>query len=106
VKTCQSVTTKIKLIPTEEQHQILKETMIRFNEACNYISQIAYEHQTHGQVKVHKLCYHDVREKFGLSSQMGFVPLEMWLKATKQTRNQGKHIPLTSWVQWSATREI
>jgi predicted transposase len=61
-----SVTTKIKLIPADGQHQILKETMIRFNEACHYISQIAFEHKTYGQVKVHKLCYHYVREKFGL----------------------------------------
>jgi IS605 OrfB family transposase len=60
----------VTTIPTEEQHQILKETLIRFNEACHYISQIAFEHQTHSQVKVHKLCYYDVREKFGLSSQM------------------------------------
>jgi predicted transposase len=37
------VTTKIKLLTNEEQHRILKEAMIRFNEACNYISQIASE---------------------------------------------------------------
>jgi predicted transposase len=64
------VTTKIKLLTNDEQHRILKETMIRFNEACNYISQIAFENKTHSQVKVHKLCYYDVKEKFGLSSQM------------------------------------
>jgi putative transposase len=44
--------------------------MIRFNEACNHISQIAFENKTHSQVKVHKLCYYDVKGKFGLSSQM------------------------------------
>jgi IS605 OrfB family transposase len=64
------VTTKIKLLTNEEQHRILKETMIRFNEACNYISQIAFGNQTHSQVKVHKLCYYDVKDRFGLSSQM------------------------------------
>jgi predicted transposase len=37
------VTSKIKLLTNEEQHRILKETMIRYNEACNYISQIAFE---------------------------------------------------------------
>lgn len=64
------VTTKIKLLTNEEQHRILKETMIRFNEVCNYISQIAFENKTHSQVKVHKLCYYDVKAQFGLSSQM------------------------------------
>jgi putative transposase len=64
------VTTKIKLLTSDEQHRILKETMIRFNEACNYISQITFENKTHSQVKVHKLCYYDVKDKFGLSSQM------------------------------------
>jgi predicted transposase len=43
------VTTKIKLITNEEQHRILKETMIRFNEACNYISQIAEQNPQSSQ---------------------------------------------------------
>jgi predicted transposase len=84
------VTTKIKLIPTDEQHRILKETMIRFNEACNYISQIAFEHKTHSQVKVHKLCYYDVKEKFGLSSQMAIRAIGKVVESYKADKKPRK----------------
>jgi predicted transposase len=59
-------TMKIKLIPDAEQHRKLLETMKRFNE----ISRIAFENKTFSKVKIQKLCYYDIREKFGLSAQM------------------------------------
>jgi predicted transposase len=61
---------KIKLITDAEQHRKLLETMKRFNEACNEISRVAFENQTFSKVKIQKLCYYDIREKFGLSAQM------------------------------------
>lgn len=63
-------TLKIKLVPTADQFNKLVETMKRFNCACNYISQIAFDSKTLGKIGIQKLCYYDVREKFGLSSQM------------------------------------
>jgi len=61
---------KIKLITDAEQHRKLLETMKRFNEACNEISRVAFENNTFSKVKIQKLCYYDIREKFGLSAQM------------------------------------
>jgi len=63
-------TAKIKLAVDPEQHQALLGTMARFNQACNHISKIAFESKTFSKFKVHKLCYYDVRNDFGLSSQM------------------------------------
>lgn len=63
-------TLKIKLVPTIEQFNKLIETMKRFNLACNYISQIAFDSKTLGKIGIQKLCYYEIREKFGLSSQM------------------------------------
>jgi len=63
-------TLKIKLVPTTEQFNKLAETMKRFNLACNYISQIAFDSKTLGKIGIQKLCYYDIRAKFGLSSQM------------------------------------
>ena len=40
------------------------------NEACNYISDVAWSTQVFGQFNIHKLVYHDVRAKFGLSAQV------------------------------------
>lgn len=61
---------RIKLLPTDEQHQALLDTMERANAACNYVSAQAWETKTFKQFPLHKLTYYDVREKFGLSAQM------------------------------------
>jgi IS605 OrfB family transposase len=63
-------TLMIKLAPTPEQHKALLETVERFNEACNYISQLAFEHHTASRVKLHHLAYHYLRRHYGLSAQM------------------------------------
>ena len=62
-------TVKIKLLTTTEQQLSLLETMHRFNEACNYISKIAFSKKIFGQVNLHKECYYEVRNKFNLSAQ-------------------------------------
>ena len=63
-------TLMVKLATTPEQFQSLLETMERFNEACNYISELAFCHVTASQVKLHHLAYRYLREHYGLSSQM------------------------------------
>lgn len=64
------LTAKLKLLPTPEQRKLLLETLERANEACNSISQTAWDTQTYRQYDLHKLVYYDVRERFGLSAQM------------------------------------
>jgi len=60
----------LKLVPTIEQHESLLLTLERANNACNYASRVAWEHQTFGQFKLHKLAYRDIREQFSLSAQV------------------------------------
>jgi len=60
----------VKLATNPKQYQSLLETMERFNEACNYISQLAFENHTASQVKLHHLAYYYLREHYGLSAQM------------------------------------
>jgi IS605 OrfB family transposase len=64
------LTAKVKLVPTLEQADALKHTLETANAACNYISERAWEERTFRQYSLHKLVYHAVRERFGLSSQM------------------------------------
>jgi putative transposase len=63
-------TVKIKLLTTVEQHSKLLETMKQFNQACNFISRIAFESKNFSKVNLHHAVYYEVREKFGLSAQM------------------------------------
>lgn len=64
------LTVKVKLLPTSNQKSSLLKTMEAFNNACNYISKIAWETKTFGQVGLHHLCYKFVRETYGLSAQL------------------------------------
>ena len=61
---------KIKLVPSQEQKDILLETIETYNEACDFVSQIAFENKTASVVKIHHICYYEIRKKFNLSSQM------------------------------------
>jgi len=64
------LTVKMKLHPTENQHQKLLATMERFNEACNYISEFAWRNKVFGKIDLQKNLYYDIRDQFGLSAQM------------------------------------
>jgi putative transposase len=64
------LTAKVKLQPTEAQSVSLKRTLEIANEACNYISEVAWSTQTFGPFQIHKLVYQNVRSRFGLSAQL------------------------------------
>ena len=64
------LTIKAKLLTIPDQHLSLKKTMEAFNNACNYISQKAFQFKIFNQVKLHYLIYYEARKQFPeLSSQ-------------------------------------
>jgi putative transposase len=64
------LTAQIKLLPSPEQAQLLKQTLETANAACNYISEQGWERKTLRQFPLHKLIYRDVRERFLLTAQV------------------------------------
>ena len=64
------LTAKVKLQTTPEQHQPLIETIEKANDACNQISQIAWDNKTFNQFKLHGLTYYPIREFSELSAQI------------------------------------
>ena len=60
----------IKLLPTPEQESLLKQTLERCNEACNWLSEVSFERKTFGQFALHKIAYAEARERFGLAAQV------------------------------------
>jgi IS605 OrfB family transposase len=60
----------LKLQPTPEQAKALRRTLELANQACNAISQQAWETKTFKQYNLHKLVYHTIRDTFGLSAQV------------------------------------
>lgn len=64
------LTLQLKLVPTPEQHTALLETMRAFNAAASYAAQVGFADHVFGQPAIHVRCYRELRERFGLSSQM------------------------------------
>ncbi len=60
----------VKLAPTSEQYASLLCTLEAFNAACNVIADVAFAEHSADKIALQKLVYYDVRQQFGLSSQM------------------------------------
>ncbi len=59
-----------KLLATQPIADAIQETSERFAEACNYVLKIAAQENTHNAIALHKHCYAQVRELFGLSANL------------------------------------
>ena len=68
----QTVTIKVKLkLEDSKISDSFKQTMEQYRQACNYISQYIFDHDfVLGQNKLSKALYQDIRQRFGLKSQM------------------------------------
>lgn len=60
----------LKLLPSVQQTTALLQTLERANSAANEISAVAWRERTFGQFALHKLVYHDIRARTGLSAQL------------------------------------
>jgi putative transposase len=61
---------KVKVVPTAEQRQLLKDTLYQANSAANEVSGVAWEAKCFRPFAIHKLVYEEVRQRYGLSAQM------------------------------------
>lgn len=93
------ITVNLKLNPTEEQKQILHQTLERCNEACNFISEQAVKHQVFGQFALQSLVYRDVRDKFDLSAQ---VAVQCVKKTVDSYVDRKKRVSTHVFRKWSA----
>src|SRR5207248_112502 len=61
---------QLRLQPTPDQADALRRTLERANAACNAISRVAWQQRVFGRFALQRLCYQDVRRRFGLSAQV------------------------------------
>ena len=61
---------QVKLQPTPEQAEALRQTMLAYNAAANYISDQAWMRKSFRAYDLHHATYYPVREQFGLSAQL------------------------------------
>lgn len=61
---------QVKLQPTPDQAEALRQTMLAYNDAANYISDQAWMRKSFRAYDLHHATYYAVRERFGLSAQL------------------------------------
>jgi IS605 OrfB family transposase len=76
----------VKLASTPEDHGALLRTIETFNAACNAIAAVAYEHHIANKLRLQLLVYYDIRQRFGLSSQMVIRAIAKASEAYKRDR--------------------
>jgi IS605 OrfB family transposase len=64
------LTLQLKLVPTPDQDAALLETMRAFNAAASYAADVGFRAHVFSQQAIHIRCYRELRDRFGLSSQM------------------------------------
>jgi putative transposase len=62
-------TIALTLKPTADERAALERLRCQFNAACDYISQVAWEQRQFNKVRLQRLLYDEVRERFGLLAQ-------------------------------------
>lgn len=66
----QTVTAKLQILVNPSDKQILCDTMNAYSNACNYVSEYIYKTHNLSRYSVQENTYYQVREVFGLRSQM------------------------------------
>src|ERR1019366_265859 len=62
------LTVPIKLLANAEQKSQLLATTYKFNEACDWVSELAFENGIFKQFDLHEALYYELRDKFQLPS--------------------------------------
>jgi putative transposase len=65
-----------QLLPDAESSRKLRAVIERFNEAANFAAGVAFEHHTANLFELRKLCYAEIRARFGLSSQLAQLAIK------------------------------
>ena len=89
----QTVTAKIQIKPDNQAKQVLEQAMSVYKDACNFVADYVFETYQLKQIPLQKAVYDDLRDKFGLKSQMASnVPRTVIAKFKSNKSNTGKWI--------------
>lgn len=69
------LTMPVKLVTDETQKRQLSATMRAFNQAATHAARVAFDEGLRTKRLIHNRCYRELREQFGLSSQMSILAI-------------------------------
>ena len=89
----QTVTVKIQIKPDSQAKQMLEQAMSAYKDACNFVAGHVFETHQLKQIPLQKAVYDDLRDQFGLKSQMACnVPRTVIAKFKSDKSNTGEWI--------------
>jgi putative transposase len=94
------LTTSIKLLATADQKKSLLQSMYQFNSACNWISQYAFKEKVFSKVKLQKVIYYELREKFHLPAQFAIRAISRVAESYKLNKKVEHKFKKTSSVEY------
>ncbi len=77
---------QIQLMPDVQQAAKLRVSIVRFNEACDWLAGVAFERQVSNRIELQRIAYRDIRDKFGLSAQMTCLCVRRVCEAYKRDK--------------------
>ena len=66
----QTITAKLQIVVSPSDKQVLCDTMKAYSDACNYVSEYIYKTHNLSRYSVQEDTYYQIREMYGLRSQM------------------------------------
>src|SRR4051794_11626814 len=78
---------QIQLIPDADTGRKLRAVVERFHEATNWIAAECFTRREANVFNVRKFAYHEVRQRFGLSSQMAQLAIKAVCDAYKRDKS-------------------
>jgi putative transposase len=84
-----TITAKIKIVPTEDQKDLLLKTIRAIKEGLNDVSEVVFETKILGQAKLIKMTYDELRLEYGLRSQMAQSVAEAVIAKYKAAKSSG-----------------
>src|SRR5450432_763808 len=81
-------TIALKLETTQEQFDALLETMEAFNAGCNRVAEVAFEKHSANKIALQPFVYPELRERFGLYSQMAIRAIGKACDAYKRDKSR------------------
>jgi IS605 OrfB family transposase len=81
---------KVKLLTNNNEREQLLQVMTAVNRAASWISKIAFDNKTFGQVNLHKLVYYEIKQRFNLSSQLAIRAIGKVVDTYKNKKQRSK----------------
>src|SRR6266568_4489809 len=97
----QTIVAKLKLQPTPEQFQALRQTQLAYRDALNYVSRYAFEHgKMSNKVRLQDGTYRQIRARFKIPAQMACsIPRQvgatykmLWTKVKQNVADRRKGV--------------